>query len=479
MYGGFIKLKYKKIHSYSILEYISHFAFLFIIPLIQQLIFFPHSKAEFLGTLGLNIIICIMIIAWCIIETSNFKYLKTPNTLYIKTGIILKKQSQIKFDKIHSFRISKNIGLMIFNALKITIGIPSNSRKKLNLQLIISNKSLLNDFKKDINDKSIKTYKSNIWKIMLMSALWSNSTTGLLIMSLFINKVGKILGQEALDRLYSTVDIRLKIIAFGVPPLTATIAYILILGWLVAFIVQLFKCSRLTLINDIETIKIKKGLINIDYQIIEKKYINAIFIKQTLLMKLFRLYSANVSAADINKKKKEKSIIIDASNIDTIKKQISQIITTPKIKYIINASKKTLKNFLYMPIIFSSISLIIIYILTYIRLFKPFINLIIVFILPILAWWIIFRVLAFKNTKLIICDNCIISCGYKGLSLINTIIPLEKIQNIEIKQNPFQHLSNRCSFHVFFFSQSKERTIIKHLDIEKVENSVETIESYM
>ncbi len=457
-------MKYNHIHPYATLEYLSRFAFLFIIPVLQQLILIPHGMSEFLGKLGFNILICVGIIVYCIIEYRKFKYLNSTNFLSIQTGVLIKRQSYILYDKIHFLTITKKIIPTIFGATKLLIGMPSKGVHK-NLHLTLLSKALVKKIKfKDLNFQQNTT---KMWKIALMAATWSNPATGLLLFAPVVNRIGIILGQEIADRVYSTVDISWQLIAWGVPPLTATITYILMLGWIISLLHRFVSYYGFSAIDVKDKIIIKRGFISTTTDIIDKPNINAIFIKQTLFMRLFKLYSASVSIAGTKKHGNDANMIIAASTLSELYNQLSEMFPNC-IDYEneISPNKEAFKSFIILPMSAIILSPILILLFSYFNIIREIAYVIVIFIESILILWLLTRIIAFKVSKFSITDKTVISTGYRGLNLITGIIFIDKLQNINITQNPLQRFSNRCNVRLFFFSNKRIYNTVHHLNID-------------
>lgn len=463
-------MKYNHIHPYATLEYLSRFAFLFIIPVLQQLILIPHGMSEFLGKLGFNILICIGIIIYCIIEYRNFKYLNSSNFLSIQTGVLINRRSYILYDKIHFLTITKKIIPTIFGATKLLIGMPSKGVNN-NLHLTLLSKALVEKIKyKDLNFQQNTT---KMWKIALMSATWSNPATGLLLFAPFVNRIGIILGQEIAERVYSTVDISWQLIAWGVPPLTATITYILMLGWIISLLHRFVNYYGFSTIYTKDKIITKRGFISTTTDIIDKPNINAIFIKQTLFMRLFKLYSASVSIAGTKKYGIDSNMIIAASTFSELYSQLSKMFPNcMNYKNEIRPNKEAFKSFIILPISAIIISPTLIFLLSYFNINREISYIIVIFIESILVLWLITRIIAFKISKFSITDKTVISTGYRGLNLITCIIFIDKLQNINITKNALQRFSNRCNIQLFFFSNKRVYNTVHHLNIDNTYNQI-------
>ena len=81
-------MKYYKPHPFTIFEYLYKFSFLFIIPLLQQLLIKPRTLTEIVNTFGLNIIVIFLIIAFSVREYSSLGYCSSKYHFYLLYNLI-------------------------------------------------------------------------------------------------------------------------------------------------------------------------------------------------------------------------------------------------------------------------------------------------------------------------------------------------------------------------------------------------------
>lgn len=476
-------MKYNKTHPYTILEYLSKFSFLFIIPVLQQLIIRPRSLLEIINTMGINILILFLIVAFSIKEYSAINYHSSKHCLYLSYGVIFKKRSTIPYKNIHSITVTQSIIPAIFGSIRLTLDTPSKKTTKADISINLSNKNLNNTLK-TINPKtSYKTvYTSSTPKIILMSASWSNSAAGLLFLAPFINKLGTLIGEEATERLYSTVDISLQLVAFGVPPIAATLAYILLAGWVISLLLQISRYTGFTVLKFKDNILIKRGLINTYSRILKITDISAISVKQSLLMKILKLESAYINAVGNSKEKGDKNMLIACASKKALKQSLYNTIPeslfvdlTKQSLFSIFPKTASIKSFLFVPVSIFIFSLVISIIFYTNSNYKQFIILFLIFIIPVLIWWILFRVSAYRHSKACLYPKQLLINGFRRLSLISGNIPLNKIQSIQITQNPLQKKVKRANLKIYVFSERKDYFLVKHLDLANVENFVEKV----
>ncbi len=472
-------MKYNRVHPYTITEYLSRFTVLIIIPILQQLFLKPLGFLDELCTYSINIAIITILLVYSISEYKAKKYSIENNYIAVKYGCLIKRESIIPIDHVHSIIIKKLIIPSIFGAIKLKINVPSGKKRESDINLTVYRKSVENSIDEIFPRKKLESlYKASAMKIFLMSMSWSNSATGLLIASPFINKIGSVLGEEISERIYSTIDISMNLVAIGVPPLAATVAFIFLAGWLVSLFLQLLRYSNFKLKKSEGSIIINRGLIGTTKMIIDIESINSISIKQTLMMRCFKLYSAYINAIGSGKDKGDKSMLVAATSFENIL-QILNIISDLRFNSDkkISPPKRALKGYIWLPIL--NIILVIILSLALICL-GVYISLIFIadiFLLIIIGWWLSIRIIAYYTSFISVEDNTVLLSSYKRLSLITTSMKLNKVQKIKISQNPLQKLSGLADVKIFIYSNRNEYFTIKKIPHTDVENLVESMEN--
>lgn len=460
------KLNYHRVHPYAIFITIRRFLFLFILPVVQQILFRPMNIFETISSMGLNILFVIMLFAFAISEYKDSMYHISEKFVSIKKGHYIKKEMDIPKDKLQMISIEKSITSKIFGASKVYIDTPGGSSKKVDIQITISNKKIDNFLSKIIpQNRLTRAYQCGSFRMLLMTASWANPVAGLLLLSPFIKEVGEILGEEFNELFYNTLNITYRLVTIGISPVTATVANILIIGWAFAMIVQTFRYGNFRVYKHNDMIMIKRGFIIKNTRIIFKNRITALTIRQTMIMKIFKLYSAYVKTIGSGKEKSDKSLLVACAKKKQMQSALDGLIyINSQSKNEIRPPKKRLFSYICIPI-FLSIGVIGSLIILYIKNISRELTVLILLMTLIWSiWWIIFRIFAFKSSFLSCNDDVVIIGTFERFTLNINYIPYEKLQYIEVKQNPFQRNSKCCDVYFWLYSDRKEHIKIKYLD---------------
>ncbi len=478
-------MKLNKTHPYTLLQYLSKFSFLIIIPVLQQIIINPKKLWEIISSLGINIITIFLILFFSINKYNSIKYKNLDSHLYFSKGFIVKSISIIPYKNIHSISSTQTMIPYFFGSINLKLYTPSKNELNADINLNLSKKklnSIINNIASKSKSKSI--YYADNFKILLMSAFWSNSATGLLILAPFINKLGYIIGDEAQQRLYSTVNLSLQLVAIGIPPLAAITAYLLLIGWFISLIVQFFRYSgfKVNILNN-NYILITRGIINNYKRILSVKNINAISTKQGLLMKIFKIQNLYINAIGNHKEKGNKNLLIAFENKNNFNNILTKIFdnkfSEKNLKNQIKPEKNALMSFILFPLITLNISVISFIIFFLKKYINDIILLIFIFIIPLIFWWLLFKIFAYKTSGINLFTTFLEINGYKRFSLISSKVSINKIQSIKITQNFIQQLYNRAHVKIYIYSKQKYFLKVKILNKYNVENFVEKVEKLL
>lgn len=468
-------MKKHRVHFYTVLEYLSRFSFILIIPLIQQIIFLSYNIIEIVRTLSVNIVVVISLISLCVFEYRSHLYRAGKGYFYLKKGIFIKKTLLMPYRCIHSIEIKRNLIRSFFGAARLSLDTPSRQKSSTDIKLTLSYKALENTVKSIFPLKELSLiYKAKKFKIFMTCISWSNPATSLLLSVPFINKMGKILSSEISDRIYSTVNIGIKFLAVGIPPLAAGLAYLILFGWMMGFFVQLVRYYNFKLFKNNDDIIIKRGFINKTEQIINITNINAISVKQTLIMKILKLYTTYINIIGIGKEKGEQRMLIAASSKKELNLYLGNLLSLELVsKKDVFPPKKAFLSYIRTPLIFIFILFIGFFILfLFFSVYIKVAMFLTMFIFIFLLWWLAIRILGYKSSGISIYKGSILVSGYRHLSLITSIISLKKVQFISIKQNPFQYFSGLATVKVYFFSEQADYFKVKQIPLKDIEKLV-------
>jgi uncharacterized membrane protein YdbT with pleckstrin-like domain len=464
-----------------VFNYSSSFFLLLVFPLLQNLLFNPTSLLAIVTNYGLSILCVILLFTGVVLEYRSILYVERINRVYTKKGFFYKQRADIPFDCIQSIYIQKNIFPRIFGAYKLYIHTPGSYTANGDYAIYLRKKNadaLRNSIFSDM-ENSIK-YRGGFFRIILMAGSWSNTLTGLLILAPLLYRLSSVAGSVLREYFFKKMDFTYYIIKIGVPPALAGLAALLIAGWVIAYIVQLFRYSFFSLELKEKTIRIRRGLINRSEFVTSTDKINAIQIKQSVLMLILNLKSAYIRTIGGGVQKGDKSLLIPADREENINGILSKITTLPKKEnYQVKPSKAQFCSYLWFPlysILGTIAAMIILRILGY---FGEIVRIPLTVLLFVFIFWLFFRIYTYKNSAITICDKSVRIDYFERLNITRTYIPYDKIQYVCLYQSIWQRIAKTANIKIYIYNNKSQYYKIKYLKYNKAMEAVDYMETRM
>lgn len=441
-------------------------AFLSMLP---TLFFKPVDVINAILSYGFNFLLFLAIFIYGILRVKNKRLFNIPerDLLRFNSGIIEKRKVYFSKPCVKSAIIEKSIFSWFFNSEKIILNTGSRTDDNGNITMFISRRFedlLLSLFYGE--SKSFYTvYKADIFRVFLMALSSSNAFAGVVIFIPFLNKTEELFGQKYKELIRSSLDVSPYIQDIGVPPVAAAITGLLIAGLIISVISVMLSYGFLKVekTKENDSILVRRGVVQRNIFVTSSQKIIAYQTKQSILMSLLKICTLNYFACGQHREKGNKRVIVPAVS----KKRVENFfkLDLEKSKYIETPPSFSLKAYLYFPamwLVLVGVSCIVCFFLKFdITPFYP----IIIFLFFIFSVYFVMRIAAHKKAFLYADKGKAIISFYKRLSFTKTLIPISKIQGIEITQSIFQRYRNLCNINVYVYSENKRCFKIKHLKL--------------
>lgn len=472
---------YKKAHFYTIIYDIARLFPLLAFPALQNILYMPTTIAGFITNYGLSALCVILLFTYVILEYRSTIYLEKKKSVYAKKGFFFKKRADIPYNCIQSLYVERNFMYRLFRARKFIINTPGSYTSKGDYNLFLSKKNDL-ELRSEVfgnQDVDIK-YKGGFLRIILMAATWSNALNGLLIVAPVLYKTSDVFVDIFKNYFMHRLNISTYIIKIGVPPAVSGLATVLIACWGIAYIYQLSSNAFFsTKIKD-NIIHISRGLLNRYEFVTTTDKLNAIQIKQSVLMLLLKLKSVYIQTIGSGAQKGDRSLLIPADNDENINKVLSKITTLPKEEnYKVKAKKTEFMAYLWFPFYSILGTVATMLILHHFGYFSEIVRWPLFALLGVFVYWLFFRIYAYTKSSIVICDRAVQVDYFKKLNITRTYIPYDKIQYVQVYQSPFQRIYKTAHIKIFIYSNKRKFYKIKYLKYNKVMEAVDIIETRM
>lgn len=469
----------RKQHPFAMLSKLTASALLLFVPVLQQILYRPQSVFEAIGSMGISALYAIAVISGAVIFYNTCRYQSSSHNIYLERGVVIKRKFSVPFKNVSTITVERSVLAAMFGAARLSVDTPAGFGKTRDISLYISRSKVKYVIGQLFDRLETKyTYTASNFRMLLMSALWSNPMSGLLLLAPLIQKTGNTLGNEFNNAVIDSVDIRVNLISIGITPAAATIANILVLGWAVAIIFQFFRYARFSSKRVGDYIAISRGIGKKNERYTKASEVSALTINRTLSMAILHLKGAGIFSVGSGKDKGDKSLIALSANNKELNEAIDGLIGfDTHYSRKIRPNKSRLFSYIIIPFVVTILVLALVSLLVFVPILDDLYFTALVISLAPLVWWIAFRIFAFRHASLGYNESCAILCGYKKLSLKKYIIPYKHIQFIEIRQNIFQKISGYCNVRVYLYYEQRASYTVKHLKLSEAEVIVQEINS--
>lgn len=458
-----------KQHPISLFEGIWKRLFILLFPLLRGLLAFKFDIYHWATGAWFDILIISSLLIYAALRWQSRRCSYQNSILTYNDGIIMRRTSNIPSYKLTTVYMTQNPIYMILGAVSVRADTDTGSRKFSDFRMTMKVKDAkkLEEYLigKDIKITK-KYYSPRVGYLVIFSLLNSSAFTGILLLSAFISQAGAILGKQLKDELLYTLNDFSSKFARGIPPLAITISIILICGWLIGFVFNIFHYLKFNILRDSDKLIVNKGIL------VKKKYMlnrNRIIyydLRQTLLTKILSISSAYLYISGYGKERRDTSALIPATSIHEIQSTMKMLL--PEIKETKTTIKPPKRAWISycMPAVFL-IALIPVALLTvvyFIPFLKPFFTFSVVIAEIPAIWFFIVRFVAVFMAG-IGESNSVITLKYThGYAFHSVSMFKTKIAKVKIMRSPFNYLSGRCTIYFYSIGEHAKRHRIQGIN---------------
>lgn len=430
---------------YYIFIFIKNFSFLLLtLPLQTIVIIEGRSKTDLIVILT-DIALVTFIITCACIYRKHITLQINNTSLTVRKGVFHKSQLSIPLKHRHSICITQNPIQKLLHAHKLTF-----STSKTAVIVYISSRSLSLLPKSLLwTAKSTCTVKTKFTDILLLSANFHSSLTGVLTLAPFV----KSLSSATAEDLFYSANIWEAVGYKKLPPLLATLSTLLLLVWFTGFIFTFFRFFSLKIYKKGYTLEISSGLISKQRYLLHSSNIGAVIFRQRLLMLLLKKITIELLLS--NKSVRNN---LTAGCIAKENKGFSYSGIRPPHNAVWSYSCTPLLCLLIL-----SLCVIITDACSPYKI-EPHLG---AFLTLWCIVWYLIRITAFHRSHIETNSEILKMSTFSALSLITVFIPTKNIIKTRVTQNIFQQRKGTCNLKVFIRHPKRKNFSIRHISIKK------------
>ena len=316
-------------HPVTLLQMIWRFLFLLIFPAARGFLtaLSGGNVAEWLDGAWKDILIIAAILLLAFLQWWCLRYRWESVGLSIRRGVLFRQRMFIPAAKIITMSLTRPFYLKPVGGVRLRVDTWAGAGNSTDISLILPKKAAESIFSKRENalsdlDFAPREYHPKGLYVTCLAAILSSSFAGVLFFATFISQTGSLLGQEFADRITGTFERLTRAIAWGIPPATVAVAYLIIFGWLYSFIRNLIRHKNFVVRRRKNELYIDSGIITNRSYSIRLDEINYIDIRQSLVTKLLGLHSVFVNAVGYGKEKDDISAMIPANPWERLQRHL-------------------------------------------------------------------------------------------------------------------------------------------------------------
>lgn len=461
-------------HPITLLQMVWRFLFLLIFPVARGFLtaLSGGTVSIWLDGAWKDILIIAVIFLLAFLQWWCLRYHWEPAGLSIRKGVLFCRRMFIPTSKIITMSLTRPFYLKPVGGVQLRVDTWAGTGNNMDISLILPKKAASAIFSKQENtladpDFTPREYHPKGLYITCLSAILSSSFAGVLFFATFISQTGSLLGQEFADRITGTFERLTRAIAWGIPPATVAVAYLIIFGWLYSFIRNLIRHKNFVVRRHKQELLIDSGIITNRSYSIRLDEINYIDIRQSLVTKLLGLYSVFVNAVGYGKEKDDISAMIPANSWDRLQRHLHFLLpeftTSPRqvkpnggaiFRFILDPLVPTL----LIPAAGAVIAMLF-------PSWADFTYSIVCMAMIPCLWFLAVRLLDFFSSGIGRQGNIFTLRYSSGNQLHTVVLPQERISQIVLRQSPIQAFDRRCDVFVYSMSEKRTRHHIRNLDV--------------
>lgn len=442
--------KNRHIHPLTIVANLWRVRYLTVIPVLRGFFFALRGDLGlWLQSAWIDILVFALMLALAIWRWRIVTYRYDEREMILHTGWLVRRKIRVAWNRVTTISVLESFYLRPFGAARLRADTLGGSADSADFSFLVGREQahrILKRAQGRDNRPRQREYIPRTGSILALALLTSNSFGGILLLSTFVSQSGRLLGNEFPHRLIGTFEEAARVLAFGVPPAAAAIAYMLLAGWVIGFAHAFLRYKNFSVARGAEVLHVGGGLFTERHYCIRYRDINFIDIRQSAATKILRLYSLYISAVGYAKQKDDISCIIPTENHPVFTRNRERLFPafSPTRRQI--APKLTgLPRYIGLPLVLcASIPIAAVIFSRRYPSWSAFLLFVGLMSLAPALFFFIVRLIDFATAGVARCGKYYTIRYSKGFSLHTVIIPEDKIVAIELRQSLIQQFTENC-----------------------------------
>ena len=471
----FDKKKYSRQHPLAIIDGFKRYIALLLLPLVRSLLLFTGDPYSWLSGVWLDVLVLLAIVLAGLLRWLFTRLSVGGCKVESCSGVLIRQKKQILYSNISSVTVEHTWYFKPLRAVRVRIETDAGNKHTPDVKMLLRRddaETLCSRLSGQLvrEPVMVRRYEPRGWYVGILSLITSDSIGGAVFAATLISQSGKLLGQEAEDRLITSLTRLMRLVAFWLPPAAAIIAGVLLGGWLIDFILNLVRHLGFQAVRRGGELYIRCGIVTVREYLLSAERVNFLQLRQSILTKVFGYYAGMVSCTGYGKEKNEQSVLLPAVGRDDLRRSLSLIL--PELRPAPNSWRpplRTLWRTVWPDILLNSVLLIgwraAWRWLPSLRELVLFLG--IMMVLPA-AWHLAVKFWSFFHNGIGRRQNTFTFRSTRGYRLFTIVCRADKIDKIVITQSIFQRQGRCADFQIWLRSEKRTRFRVPNLAMEDI-----------
>lgn len=435
---------------------------LLLIPVLRAL-FSPRDTVSLLLSSVRDVALAGALIVYSLAKWRRARY-SLHDGLTLRQGLFYHRTLHVSADDAASVEVERTLLMWLLRGRRVRVNTAGLRRRADATLYLPSSATRATVFEGSSRRKG--RYSARVIPVAMMAASSSNAAFGLLTFAPAVRQAGRILGREVSGEVYGLMN---RIISLGLPPLFNSLAHILVLGWCFAFVRTFSRTAGFSAQRDGGQLHVVSGMLTRRDVYIDCSRITALELRQTLFMRLFRLYTVTITAAGYGREKGARPLVIPAARPKELGAALDALLPEyPICSGSLRPVRTALWRYSWPPLLFSAVGLLPLLLggvwsmLTAVWLVGG-------------GWWLAVRLTGYARAGFGVSGGAVALRYARGLALYEIHVPCEVADCVIVTRSPWERRSGTCTVQLRCFGEKRRRHRVRALPYEPARMLVERL----
>lgn len=383
----------------------------------------------------------------------------TDDNFVIRRGIFWRRTTFIPRRHIATLAVEQPFLLRPLRAVRLSIDTDAGGGRRVDFRLTLYAEQAAAILEQQPTQAHLPRdiFRAKVSRMFLLSALSSNSLSGILLLALTFQRAGYLLGQGFQNMVLGNLEAAAAAVKI-IPRTAALLAMALMAGWLAAATGNLIRHAPFRAIRCDANLTLRVGFLTRREYVCRVDAIHYADIRQTLVSRLLQLRTVFIHCVGYGKAKNTLSVLIPFCRESTAEQELSRLLPAYRTAPV---ALRPCRFSLFRYCLFPLAGIAALYPLSRaVRALLPawgelIGHLTFMAFIPFL-WLLILRITD-RYTAGLSYRNGIITLRYsKGLTLHTVLIPQDKLVAVRYRQSPFQRRKDRCTLLIYTYNEARQ-----------------------